>query len=196
MSCVPEDLPLELPLGGSIQAETAPALEQEVTDLFDCFRGNLLRYLCYLGLSMDDSEEIVQEVFLLLFEHLREEKSRENLRGWLFRVAHHLGLKRRAAVQAQSHVSAGEDGVAECWTAPGESPEEQLLFRQRRQRLLAVVDALPVQDRQCLYLRSEGLRYREIAEILAISLGSVAKSLSRSLERLANSEQRWNDAET
>jgi RNA polymerase sigma-70 factor (ECF subfamily) len=39
-------------------------------------------------------------------------------------------------------------------------------------------------DRLCLQLRAEGLKYREIANVLNISLGSVHKSLSRALSRL------------
>jgi RNA polymerase sigma-70 factor (ECF subfamily) len=60
---------------------------------------------------------------------------------------------------------------------------------QRRQRVLAAVDALPEQDRRCLILRAEGLRYREIAQVLDISLGAVSISLGRSLRRLARAAQ-------
>jgi RNA polymerase sigma-70 factor (ECF subfamily) len=49
---------------------------------------------------------------------------------------------------------------------------------------MAVLHALPEQDQACLYLRAEGLRYREIADVLDISLGSVSISLTRSLARL------------
>jgi len=49
---------------------------------------------------------------------------------------------------------------------------------------------LPEEDRRCLVLRAEGLRYREIASVLEISLGSVALSLERSLTRLARVVQR------
>ena len=52
------------------------------------------------------------------------------------------------------------------------------------------MDALPETDRECLYLRSEGLRYREIAQILEISIGSVANCLARSLARLAAADER------
>lgn len=194
MSYIPDDFSLPLPLHGTDRAKPSSVLEQEVTDLFDRFRGNLLRYLCSLGLPMADAEEITQEVFLLLFQHLRQQKSRENLRGWLFRVAHNLGLKRRAVLKSEIQLSHTEGPSADIRPASEPSPEDQLLLRQRQQRLLAVVNALAAQDRHCLYLRSEGLQYREIASILEISLGSVAKSLSRSLQRLANSEQRWNDA--
>jgi RNA polymerase sigma-70 factor (ECF subfamily) len=56
--------------------------------------------------------------------------------------------------------------------------------------LLAVVATLPEADRSCLSLRAEGLRYREIAAVLGISLGSVSISLKRSLARLMRAEGR------
>jgi RNA polymerase sigma-70 factor, ECF subfamily len=68
------------------------------------------------------------------------------------------------------------------------NPEEQLHHRVRQEMLLAVVRALPEQDRSCLSLRAEGLRYREIADVLGISLGSVATSLARSLARLSRAD--------
>jgi RNA polymerase sigma-70 factor, ECF subfamily len=65
------------------------------------------------------------------------------------------------------------------------NPEEQLLTEQHKQRLQAVFRALPEQDRCCLRSRADGPRYREIARMLDISLGAVALTLARSLERLA-----------
>jgi RNA polymerase sigma-70 factor (ECF subfamily) len=73
---------------------------------------------------------------------------------------------------------------------PGLNPEEQLASSQRQERLLAVLRALPEQDQYCLYLRAEGLRYREISEVLGISLGTVSNSLGRSLGRLGRADER------
>jgi RNA polymerase sigma-70 factor (ECF subfamily) len=49
---------------------------------------------------------------------------------------------------------------------------------------------LPEQDRRCLFLRAEGLRYREIAGILDMPLGTVSLSLGRSLARIARAAER------
>src|SRR6202453_1146605 len=73
------------------------ACEEEVIHLFGLFRNPLLRYVISLGLSLHDGEEIIQEVFLALFRHLQLGKSRRNLRGWVFRVAHNLALKQHNA---------------------------------------------------------------------------------------------------
>ena len=110
-----------------------------------------------------------------------------NLHGWVFRVAHNLALKRRHASRGSETVlAAAGDAAGHC--DPGPSPEEQAVQRQRQVRLLAVVRALPEQDRCCLHLRAEGLRYREIAKVLGVSLGAVSLSLQRSLARLARAD--------
>jgi RNA polymerase sigma-70 factor (ECF subfamily) len=159
------------------------ALAEEIVALFDLWREPLLRYLVSLGLPVPDGEEIVQEVFLALFQHLRRGGGRANLRGWVFRVAHNLGLKRRRQPRAAS-----VEWRRLCDPAPG--PEEQFLQNETDRRLQAVLRALPEQDRRCLVLRAEGLRYREIAGILAMSLGAVSMSLARSLARMARAAER------
>ncbi len=164
-------------------------LEEEIVALFDQFRTPLLRYLSSFGLALPDCEEVLQEVFLSLFQHLRRGKSRENLRGWLFRVAHNLGLKRR--IQARRDLDAHVDAAhGELAVDIGPNPEDQLVNSQTQQRLRAVVRALPETDRRCLFLRAEGLRYREIAQILDMSLGAISLSLARSLERIARAAER------
>jgi RNA polymerase sigma-70 factor, ECF subfamily len=164
-------------------------LEKQVVALFDEHRDPLLRYLSSIGLPLPDGEEVLQEAFLALFQHLDGGKSRENLRGWLFRVAHNLALKRRYRTRRDVEARA-EPGVADLAIEPGPNPEDQMVRSQTQRRLLAVVQALPEQDRLCLFLRAEGLRYREIAGILDMSLGAVSLSLARSLARIARSAER------
>ena len=164
-------------------------LEEAVVDLFDRFRDPLLRYLSNFGLALPDGEEIVQDVFLLLYQHLQLEKSRENLRGWLFRVAHNLALKRRYRTRREFEMRT-EACALDPDVDPSPNPEIQLATSQHHERLLAVIEALPEHDRRCLFLRAEGLRYREIARILDISLGAVSGSLARSLARIARAAER------
>lgn len=154
--------------------------EGEAASWFDQLRSPVHRYLISVGLRPQEAEEVAQEVFLALFEHLLRGGGRENLRGWVFRVAHNLGLRQRS----RRSIWASLEAFASSVTDPGPNPEQRTAASQRQRRLQAVVRALPEQDRYCLALRAEGLRYREIASALGISLGSVANSLARSFERL------------
>jgi RNA polymerase sigma-70 factor (ECF subfamily) len=194
MGVPPKDGLIERMFSPRIVAErSSPAsdLENEVTQLYDDLRAPLLRYLSSFGLSVHDVEEIIQEAFLSLFLHLRAGKPRSNIRGWIFRVAHNLGLKRREKNHRALKIIVNSDECpVESQLDAAPDPEQQMSQLQRRTRLLAVLNVLPEQDRQCLYLRAEGLRYREIAQVLEVSLGSVALSLARSLSRLARVDER------
>jgi RNA polymerase sigma-70 factor, ECF subfamily len=182
-----------LPFTGASEAtfSAKPSdIEREVMELFEQFRNPLLRYALSFGVPVHDAEEIIQEVFLALFRHLQSGRSRKNLRGWIFRVAHNLTLKQRHANQRSFDRLAKDAAIAEEQCDPSPSPEEHLSAAQRRSRLLAVVRALPEADQGCLRLRAEGLRYREIATVLGMSLGSVSISLTRSLARLIRADGR------
>jgi RNA polymerase sigma-70 factor (ECF subfamily) len=170
----------------------ASSLEEEVVSLFDQMQDRLLRYLFSIGLPTPDGEEIVQEVFLALFQHLQRGKPRHNLCAWVFQVAHNLALKRRNITQRnrQTLLQYGGTSAENFFMDPAPSPEDELARTQRQTRLHAVLRALPEQDRHCLALRAEGLTYREIARVLDISLGSVSLSLGRSLERFARADER------
>jgi RNA polymerase sigma-70 factor (ECF subfamily) len=169
---------------------TGPSrLEDEVVALFEQLRTAVFRYLLSFRIPVPDAEEVLQEVFLALYQHLREGNSRANLRGWIFRVAHNSALKSRLRNRRYSDRFSHVPGLSAVTADPNPGPEETVAAAQRRERLLAVVRALPEQEQCCLSLRAEGLRYREIAEVLGISLGSVAASLEKSLSRLTRSEQ-------
>jgi RNA polymerase sigma-70 factor (ECF subfamily) len=193
MSSPSRDTTLRLPLLGTAESALAgfrSTPESEVVLLFNEFRAPLLRYTFSLGVNVSDGEDLIQEVFLSLFRHLKLGKSRSNLRGWVFRVAHNLALKHRNSPHKRHAVSISPLELADRQIDPQTNPEEQLASDQRQKLLLAVMQALPEQDQNCLRLRAEGLRYREIAEVLGVSLGAVSNSLVRSFERLNRADRR------
>ena len=167
-------------------------LEEEVVALFDQMQDRLLRYLLSTGVPVQDGEEIIQEVFLALFQHLQRGKSRRNLRAWVFQVAHNLSVKHYVARRRDRlHlVDSGATPAENSLVDRTPSPEDQLAGTQRHVRLQSILAALPDQDRRCLSLRAEGLTYREIGKVLDMSLGAVALSLGRSLARFARAGER------
>lgn len=166
-------------------------LEEEVVTLFDQMRDRMLRYLLSTGVPIQDGEEIIQDVFLALFQHLQRGKSRRNLRAWMFQVAHNLSVKRYLA-QRRDHQNMVDTAAIpnEAFVDLAPNPEDQVTTKQRQARLQSVFRALPEQDRRCVSLRAEGLTYREIGKVLDMSLGAVALSLGRSLARFARTEER------
>ena len=181
------DSTARISLQGTIspEAPACPDAEDRVVHLFDELRTPLLRYLLTFGLMPPEGEEIVQEVFLSLFSHVQQGKPGQNLRGWAFRVARNLALRRHRSKKRKPEDLFGL-GLLPCQDPvdPRPNPEERAINGNRRQRLMAAFSSFPEQVQQTLHLRSEGLRYGEIADVLGVSLTTVAGIVNRSLEKL------------
>ena len=163
--------------------KTRAELESVVVDLFDQFQERVVRYVLTFGLPLPDAEDVVQETFLSLYRHLELGRPLSNFRGWIFRVAHNLALKRRRSSLVFG-LNRDQHHLLTQQAAPDSSPEAHFAFKQMHQRLRAVFKVLPEQEQRCLHLRAEGLKYRDIARVLNISLGAVSASLSRALTRM------------
>jgi RNA polymerase sigma-70 factor (ECF subfamily) len=112
---------------------------------------------------------------------LRKGDKLENPRAWVFRVAHNLGLKIRSRQNSEEPL-APEWG--EQYAGQSGNPESELLERERMTRFHSAVEGLSEQQRRCLFLRMEGLRYPEIGSALGISASTVGEFLRRAMERL------------
>ena len=66
----------------------------------------------------------------------------------------------------------------------GPTPEDSYLQKELDQRLVHCLAQLTEQQRQCLQLRVEGLKYREIATVMGISVSSVSELIQRAIVRL------------
>jgi RNA polymerase sigma-70 factor (ECF subfamily) len=172
------------------EAPSPSAIEDRMVRLFDEIRVPLLRYLSAFPLALPDAEDVVQEAFLSLFRQLQRGQSHHNVRGWLFRAAHNLAVKKKLRSRNDAEKTGSLAPVEEIVIDPGLNPEDQFALGQRQKRVKSVVRALPEQYRLCLYLRAEGLRYREIAEVLDMSLGAVSIALGRSLAHLSRAAER------
>ncbi|MFN7924105.1 MAG: sigma-70 family RNA polymerase sigma factor [Bryobacteraceae bacterium] len=162
-------------------------LQDQVAQWFEEARDDVYRYLMTLGLHPPQAQEATQEVFLRLYTALRKGDEIQNWRGWVFRVAHNHGLKVRARESSQMTF----DPEFEARLAdPAVSPERDLLERERMRRVHGAIQGLSEQQRRCLFLRMEGLRYPEIGELLGISASTVGEFLRRAMVRLrkANDE--------
>lgn len=154
----------------------------ETTTLFRELRKPLLRYLAGLGLPSEEAQDVMQDAFLSLHKHLAGGGSQENIRSWLFRVAHN-----RARNCQQSYTRRfGEPLDAVFDAASNEAtPEQAVLAKEKFHRLDQAIRSLAVQERECLMLRAEGLRYREIGEVLGIPTSTVGDMVDRAIKKLA-----------
>jgi RNA polymerase sigma-70 factor (ECF subfamily) len=158
----------------------------QVAKLYDEIRPSLMAYLGGLGLSVDESEDIIQECFLRLVRHLASKRDEENLRGWLFRVAHNLTMDLFRAGKRYIAESTDEDDSPVLEVADTSlSPEEIVIKREELRRVWTAMGRLTQQQRYAVLLRAEGLRYREISAVLGMPTQRIGELVQRALTRLA-----------
>jgi RNA polymerase sigma-70 factor (ECF subfamily) len=177
---------IDLPTAGNSAIEAAPSdARGRTVALFRDLREPLGRYLASLGAPPQEIEELTQEAFLRLYRHLSSGcGADQNLNGWVFRVAQNLVRDRRRSWHDRNVDSMEDRPEAALASAPGATPEERLLHLERVSRLRAAWQSLPDRQRRCLSLRAEGLRYREIADVLGVSITTVADLVRDSLAQL------------
>lgn len=162
-------------------------LEEKITLLFDSQSEAIFQFLAAVFGNTDASEieDATQEAFLRLYKALKEGQHIENVRGWLFRVAHNAAIDRLRAQRFVSPVDEIKwDEIREQMPDTALNPEQLTLKLEELAQLHEAVKRLSLQERQCLHLRAEGFRYREIAEILGVGTPTVGEYLQRAMKKL------------
>lgn len=141
--------------------------------LFQEHGQSLYRFCVFTLGRADEAEDVVQETFLKLLQHLHGNGNRSNLRAWLFTVAANDCRDRmRWRVKWQPWRAELDTRVVE---PSGDAPD----LRSAR----TAMRALSPRDRLLLSLRAQGLSYREIASAAGIRETSVGRLLARAVDR-------------
>jgi RNA polymerase sigma-70 factor (ECF subfamily) len=162
----------------------APDAAAQVVRLFDELRPGLFRFLRWQGCTAEEADDAIQESFLRLHTHLRTGRPDANLRAWLFRVAGNLVRDDRKSGRRRFSQPLETETAGAAWPDPAAGPEQLVLARESTERLNAAIGRLPAIERECLALRCEGFRYREIGGILGIGTSTVADVLKRAFDTL------------
>src|SRR5246127_4919407 len=145
------------------------------------------RFARWLARSPDDADDVVQEAIL------RAYRSFDGLRGsdvkaWLLTIVRNCHSTALTQQQRRAHVPLPEehdaqDGHALIATAP--DPESASIRRDEEQTLERLLAGLPDDYRAVLVLREiEDMRYREIAEVTSLPIGTVMSRLARARSAL------------
>jgi RNA polymerase sigma-70 factor (ECF subfamily) len=155
----------------------------------------------YLG-DGNMAEDVFQNTFLQLYLKSSQYELGRPVRPWLYTVATHQAidaLRRDARHQILSldqQRSDNNDGesrsLIDSLESRGPSPLDNLTADERKERVRAAVDHLPDYLRQVVILAYyQGLKYREIADILAIPVGTVKSRLHAALSKL---QEAWSES--
>jgi RNA polymerase sigma-70 factor (ECF subfamily) len=132
--------------------------------------------------NASDALELTQEVFVHVLERINQLREPERFAGWLRQVAVRMAINRATRRLFPPCV---ETGVLESASEEIEEPLEQLITRERADRVWEALGRLKPLDREALdafYIRGHSLL--EIAELLSVPLGTVKRRLHTARKRL------------
>jgi RNA polymerase sigma-70 factor (ECF subfamily) len=139
------------------------------------FLGELVRVATRVVCDRTRAEDLVQETYLQAWRSFTQFQTCTNCRAWLYKILFRT-IGRAHRTQATRPRTVDLDSAPERALQVDAPPIDPLA----RAQLVAAVDALPEHFRAVFLLADvEQLRYREIAEVLGLPMGTVMSRLSR-----------------
>jgi RNA polymerase sigma-70 factor (ECF subfamily) len=135
-------------------------------------------------------EDIAQETFVRVFARRKEYQPSGRFSTWLWRIALNLccdEVRRRRRRDETSLEEQGGEPIAllETFTAPESAPDRSLVERERGELVKSALLRLPDGFRAVVVLRHyQGLKFREIADVLGIPEGTVKSRMAEALSQL------------
>jgi RNA polymerase sigma factor (sigma-70 family) len=127
-------------------------------------------------------QDLVQDIWLALWQALPMFRGDSSERTFVFRIAHNRGISHIQHWRRRRTATLDEAGPI---PHARPDPEHVASEHERRDRLRAAVHRLPLGLRQVIVLTLEGLSHREIGDILGITENNVAVRLTRARAGLA-----------
>jgi RNA polymerase sigma-70 factor (ECF subfamily) len=158
------------------------ALELLFAELFKKHECRLHTLAFRLTKSDNYARDIIQEVFMKLWEHRHHMHGIHNIEAWLYRLTENkvIDFLRKAAADSRL-----KEAVWKNLPDHFNETEDLVALKEYNQIIQKAIDQLPPQRKLIYYLnREKGLNYQEIANELAISKHTVKNQLSTALQSI------------
>ena len=154
---------------------------QALAEIYDRHAGPIYGYLFRVIGDAAHAEDLAGEVFLRLLQALRTSRApRDNLEGWLYRVAHNLAMDLFRRQKKGPAVPLAEELVAQ-----DSQPSDLVEDGQIKQQLRTGMRRLTPDQQQVILLRfAEGFPAAEVARLMGKSEGAVKVLQHRAVNRL------------
>ncbi|WP_245954698.1 RNA polymerase sigma factor [Paenibacillus flagellatus] len=155
--------------------------ESLLNDLMSAYGDEVWRYARVLAGRDDAADEIAQDVFWKAYLHLASFRGESSVKTWLLAITRRTALNYRRSAFVRKVTLAGLLGPK----GAHRSAEETVMERQAERELWDIVLALPARYREAIVLEAHyGLSYREMAELLGVSEGTVKSRLHRARSKV------------
>ena len=143
------------------------------------YEGPLLRYAGRIVGDRDLARDVVQDAFLSLCK-ADPGKVNEHLTGWLYTVVRNRALN---VAEKERRMTPLEPAQAETHPTPSPGPSDTAARNERSAMVWQALARLPERQQEACRLKfQDGLTYREISQVMGISLGSVSNMMAQALD--------------
>jgi len=133
----------------------------------------------WLTQNREEAEDLVQDTYAKALRGFSSFQPGTNFRAWMYRILRNTFLTSRAGLKATVPLEEDDD-LAPPATVDTQTPEMVLIDRSQQELLRATIDELPIRFREILLLcEVEEMSYQEIADTIAVPIGTVMSRLSR-----------------
>jgi len=167
--------------------------ETAFEELVRRYQGGVINLIYRYVHDANDAEDLAAEVFFRIWKYASQFKGKSKFSTWCYRIAVNVCLNHRKAAATRplfEYIDATINTEEGEWKKeipePGHTqPENTAQAGERDASVSAAVNALPPQQRMAFILSwFEGRSYKEIADIMEVSLGAIESLLFRAKENL------------
>jgi RNA polymerase sigma-70 factor (family 1) len=155
-------------------------------ELFLLYHKRLLNFSITITHSKESSEEVVSDVFMKIWLNRKVLPAIENFHLYIYIATKNLSINKILKERKQGHFSLQETiiDVKNIY----EDPEQLMITSEMQKRIRSVIQALPPKCRLIFKLiREDGLKYKEVAELLNLSLKTVENQMTIAIKKISDS---------
>ncbi|HUT02939.1 MAG TPA: RNA polymerase sigma factor [bacterium] len=154
-------------------------------ELIDRYRNQVFNFVYRILGSRDEAEDILQDTFMKVYEHLPRYKKQSRFSSYLFTIAHNLSMnkinyQKRSQMKLETLSQSGEDS-----SQADRTPDALLRENETAVVVHKAIEKLPPKYRAALVLSEfEGFSYKQIGDVLNCSVGTVKSRIFRARDLL------------
>jgi RNA polymerase sigma-70 factor, ECF subfamily len=167
------------------ESGTSSDFEQLAIPLFD----SLYNFARWLASDESEAEDLVQEAFTKALRGFSSFTPGTDFRAWIFRILRNTFLTSRTGLHSKLTQSLeDEEEQGETLAVTWETPESLVMASATREALQSALRSLPEGYREVILLCDvEEMKYKDIAEVLSIPIGTVMSRIARGRKLLRQS---------
>lgn len=170
--------------------------QDALKEIFDQYHKKVYRIAYGVVRQREEALDIVQEVFIKLYRSIRNFKGKSKFYTYLYRMAMNTAVDHVRKMGKSPFSSLDEMEGFQPSEGIEKSPDSILLRKELEERVKVALEKLPNDQRMALIFREvEGLSYKEMAEAMGCSIGTVMSRLHYARKRIQEFLKNYDEKE-